>query len=570
VEDETGVAAGPVDENGKPSLDGSGWQEDDGKTDSLTGRRGLSVSRDNTSLQVWEVTNAWADTTTEAASAEGIAWGKDSGLTWDEKYAAWVEDMEKVEAQAYGDTLRIKTPWGTAFDAPALECAEVAIFLRITFASWYELPFFLEARDSKGDRLYFGHMGIRTAEGRYGRMPKFRSFYPDHSDKAQAFLAGEIPWPSDAKLAAKKIAGSFDDLQPMIGPDAHAGAYFDQIFLNKRVGHFMLLALTYFGSINLVDSAQTFNVKADALRPGDVLLERWQRRGIGHTLIILQRTNLGSIEIDGEEVQTFEAQLASGSMPRRQPKWDGPAGAKRYLINEMMGGGEYVDFYGGLKRWRTAANIRGRWTNIVPEESKADWINSRSKTELAARIDRFELILTELSPREKMTALAEVIEGKRQHLRLYPASCSARIGREDAFDDLYETGAELGLDKIQVDAQYRKLEDYIFAELEYEKSKTCCWNSSTSAMYDLVMEYNRILVEDPDSGQCREVAVFKNRDDRGDGFDLFRDFAEAKGMGDAWVAWSADESCPQANVAEDTEAEHAWTDLCSVYPLGAE
>lgn len=560
-----GVEADELDENGKPALGGSGWEETAGKADALTGRKGLSVRSDNTSLQVWSAENAWADTDTPAAREAGMAWGEDSGLTWDEKYSRWVESLEKVEAQSWGKTFKLTTPWGKTVDAPALECAEVAIFLRIAFASWYKLPFFLEARDSSGNRLYFGHMGIRTANGRYGRMPRFRDSYSDYTDKAQAYMAGEIEWPVDTKLRGRKIVGSFDDAQPMIGPDAHAGAYFDEIFLNKRTGYFLLITLTYFGSINLVDSAQTYNVKADALRPGDVLLERWQARGIGHTLVVLQRRNLGSIELDGETVPTFEAELASGSMPRRQPVWDNPAGSKRYFTNNMMGGPGYEDFRGGLKRWRTAANVSGRWTNIVPAESSDDWIDSRKKDELAARIARFDAILAELTAEEKLTALEEVIDGKRNHLRQFPASCSARIAREDAFKELYATGAELGLSKEEMDKDYRRLEDYVFAELEYNKSKTCCWNSSTGVMYDLVMEFNRMMVENPETGECREVVTFKNRNDAGDGYEIFREFAESKGLGEEWVKWSADESCPQADVAEDTEVEHEWTALCSIY-----
>ncbi len=563
--DEFGVEAGDVDENGKPSLGDTGWQESAGKADALTGRRGLAVSADNTNLQVWKVSNAWDDTDTPAARKAGMAWGEDSGLNWDEKYSRWVESLEKVDAHSWGKTMSLTTPWGKTLDSPALECAEVAMFLRITFASWYELPFFLEARDRQGNRLYFGHMGIRTAAGRYGSMPRFRSSYQDHSSKADAFRAGEIEWPSDAKLRSRKIVGSFDDAQPMIGPDAHAGAYFDEIFLNKRVGYFMLITLTYFGSVNLVDSAQTFNVKAEATRPGDVLLERWQANGIGHTLVVLQRTDLGTIELDGETVPTFEIELASGSMPRRQPRWDNSAGSKRYLTNNMMGGPGYEDFRGGMKRWRTAANVGGQWTNIVPATSADDWMDSRKKDELAARIARFDAILTELSPDEKLKALEEVVDGKRMHLRQFPASCSARIGREDAFKELYEVGEELGRTQLEMDREYRRLEDYVFVELEYNKSKTCCWNSSTGVMYDLVMEYNRMMAEDPVTGECREVVAFKNRADGGDGFEIFREFAEAKGMGEEWVKWSADESCPQADIAEATEAAHAWTELCSVY-----
>lgn len=560
---------GSIDENGKPVLGGTGWSEPAGKDDAIQGRRGLSTSVDEANTAVWPVDNAWSDTDTPAARKAGIAWGENSGLTWEEKYRAWIDSLERTDSEGYGETFILKTPWGKELPAPALECAEVAIFLRVTFASWYHLPYFMEGVDRHGRRLYFGHFGIRTRDGRWGNMPSFRTRYPDYSDQARAFVDGEVDWPRDEKLAGLTIPGSFDDEQTMLkgddGEEKHAGAYFDEIFLNKRVGYFLRLHLVWFGSINLADSANTFNLKPDAVRPGDVLLERWQRTGIGHTLIVMRSRDLGSHEVDGEQLPQMEAELASGSMPRRQPKWDSAPASKRYFTMRETGGEGYAENGGGLKRWRQAVDIGGRWTNVVPDDSREAFINSTDLEAIAARPARFDAILTELGAEEKMQVILGVIEDKRAHLRSYPASCAARIGREEAFKDLYDVGAELDMTKEEVDREYRRFEDYVFAELVYNKSKTCCWNSSTPAMYDLAMEYNLNRVEDPDTGMCRDVAVFMNRDDDGDGYELFRQYAQSVGQGDAWVAWSADESCPQADVAEDTEAEHAWAPLCEVY-----
>ena len=47
-------------------------------------------------------------------------------------------------------------------------------------------------------------------------------------------------------------------------------------------------------------------------------------------------------------------------------------------------------------------------------------------------------LLGEVSPEQKRDALLVLIEDNRNHLRLYPASCSARERREEAFKDLYE------------------------------------------------------------------------------------------------------------------------------------
>ncbi len=565
--DEFGVEIGAVDEEGKRSLSSSDFEEPPGKADALVGRTGLPVSADNSSLTVWSIKNQWEDTDTAAAREAGMAWGQDSGLTWEEKYRRWVGSLEKIDAESFGQTFMLTTPFGREVPAPALECAEVAMFLRITFASWYNLPFYMEARDRSGNRLYFGHFGIRTAAGNFGRMPQFRSVYKDFSDQAEAVRKGEVAWPSDEKLAARKIVGSFDDAQPMIGPDAHAGAYFDQIFLNKRVGYYMMLHLTYFGSINLADPAHTFNIQAGSIKPGDTLLERWQSQGIGHTLVVLRTTDLGVKDFDGVELPQLEVELGSGSMPRRQPRWDSPAASKRYLVDETTGGIGYEALNGGIKRFRIAKSVGGVYANVVPKASEGDYINSKATDLIGARPGLFEKILAELAPEEKLQALLDIVESKRQHLRQLPASCSARIGREDAFDEIYKLGQEVfGWDRDEVDRRFRNVEDYVLARLVYEKSKTCCWNSTTPEMYNIIMEHAATEIEDPATGECREISVFMARDDAGDGFELFADFADAIGRADQWPAWRADETCPQATTtAQDTEAEHAWAPLCSVH-----
>ncbi len=532
------------------------------KNDAITGQRGLPVSVDTSSTAVWTVSNAWEDTDTPAARKAGMAWGENSGLTWEEKYHRWVQSFEHTENESgWGETFLMTTPWGKTLPAPALECAEVAIFLRITFASWYNLPFFLEARDADG-RLYFGHFGMRRADGKFGRMPNFKTRYPDFSSQASDVLAGG-EWPSDEELAGKKIPGSFDDAQPMLGPDAHAGAYFDEIYLNKRVGHFMILTLAWFGSVNLADPSNTFNLKPEAVVGGDVLVKRWQKTGIGHVFVVMRGEKVGEKVEEDVVIPQLEVEVASGSMPRRQPVWENPGASKRYFSNSSTGGPDTVQFGGGLKRWRIAKNIGGRWTNVVPASSTQAWIDSTDHETLAGRLDRFEEILVELSPDQKRDVLLDVIESKRQHLRRFPASCSARIAREEAFDDLYllmET--EFGMRASEVDSEYRLLEDYVFAELEYEKSKTCCWNSSTSDMHEIIMDLN--LNEQQAADQCVAPIVFMNRDDDADGYDLFRQHAAELGREDQWVAWSADESCPQANVAVDTPVDPEYTPYCEL------
>lgn len=566
--DEFGMIPGDLDEDahehGKPVLDPTGWQEPGGKEDALRGRAGLPTSADTSDTAVWEVKNAWMDTDTTAARAQGIVWPQNSGLTWEDKYRLWVESMPRIDRDSYGQTFLLTTPWGTTLPAPALECAEVSMFLRITFASWYNLPFFMEGNDGKGNRLYFGHFGIRTAAGNYANMPRFRTSYRDESAKSTDFINGRIAWPTDPTLAKRKIPGSQDDAQPMLGPDTHTGAYFDRIFLNKRVGYFLLLQLNYMGSINLADTANTYQLTPESILAGDLLVQRWQRTGIGHVFVIMRAQKLGTHEINGASYPQLEAELASGSMPRRQPVWESAAASITNFTSPYSGAGEFAAFHGGVKRFRTATKINGQWTNIVPDIYAADWINSNNLTQLGQRPERFENILTQLSPQQKIDALLEVIDSRRAHLSSYPASCSARTNREIAFTELYKVGQQAGKTRSEIDRDYRKLEDYVFAELDYQKSKTCCWNSSTHEMFKLVMDFNRARLEDFSSDQCLDIVVFKSRDDQDGGFKLFKDYARSIGKENVWRAWRADENCPQASVRADSEVPHKWTPVCDL------
>jgi hypothetical protein len=527
------------------------------KADGL-GVPAVAVSADDSDTAVWSVYNDWGDTDTTEARKAGLAWQANSGLNWNEKYALWIASLPKTDSQSgyypY-KTFEITNPQGKTIAAPVLECAEVAYFLRATFASWYHLPFFMEAVDSSGTRVFFGHFGWRTAAGRYKSSNLFKSWYRDYSNGYYT----EANWPQDAKLRTKKLYGSNDDFQPFIGEDARAGAYFDELFLNKRVGHFLILFLSNFGSIHLADSANTFNIKPEAIQEGDVLLERWQRRGIGHTLNV-------KMVAPGRTPGKLIAELASGSMPRRQPKWEDESASKNYFTDEKTGGEdtnwdgeEYAKLGGGIKRWRVARAQSGYYVNTMLPEDVENWVSSTDYDAIAARPKQFEELLDTLDPEDMRDALLAIIEDKRTHLRNYPASCSARIGREEAFDDLYELmQTRLGKDKLYVDRTYRKLEDYVFAELVYQQSKTCCWNSSTSAMYEIIMDFNTGYVRQ--GGGCQPPVVFMNNN----GYDVFRDHAVSLGRGSEWVEWSEDESCPQRGVSVDTEEQHDWTDFCTI------
>ena len=539
--------------------------EQTGKEDG-PGAPGPKVAWDTGTSAVWSVEHQWADVTPEA----GPAWNADSGLDWNEKFAAWLESMEVVDAvTGWGDarTFELTTPWGKELPAPVLECAEVAIFLRATFSAWHGLPFYMEAWSDR-QPLYLGHFGFLRGDGtRFGNAPRFASAYADHRSSWSPGSA----WPQDAKLRGRGLYGGGDEhpfLDEVGGKPAQAGAYFDEIYLNKRVGHFMLLVLSWFGSIHLADPANMFHLQPEATRAGDVLLERWQRKGIGHTIPVMRVTELGA--------ERLEIAVATGSMPRRQPVWEEGPQARHYFTMEETGGegetydGErYAQLGGGIRRWRVAVPSGGRYRNTFLDEDQTVWVNSRDLDDIAARPARFAELLKELTKEEKRDIALEQIANARGHLSTYPASCAARTRREAAFAELYAVmEAEFGTDRATVDAEHRTLEDYVFAELVYEQSKTCCWNHSTTAMHDLVMAYNTALQEKAEEqGVCQQPVVFMARDASAtdDGYGLWRDYAQAQGRGGDWVAWTEDEPCAWADgLAMDTEAEHAGTPWCEL------
>lgn len=508
------------------------------------------VANNASASEVWSVTNAWTDRNTTEAKKAGVAWGSGSGLTWEQKYAAWVSSFKKIPSSGWGDTVEIPTPYDArAMPGPALECAEVAMTLRITFSSWYHLPFYLTGWDSKAGRAIFaGHFGFVYSNGNGAKgFPSFRVQYKDYE---RAWKGGQA-WPNDASL--RKLHLASDDANESL-QGAGAGAYFDELFLNKRVGYFARLTLLYFGSVNLADPVNLFHIAPEATSAGDVLLERWQKRGIGHTIPV--------IHVDQTGGEHLAISVASGSMPRRQPKWDGPDQSQWSFTNPMTGGlGEasdgtpYAKLGGGIHRWRTPVLRGGRWSNEVPAVDKSVYIPSADLEAIGARPERFAQLLAEGTPEEQRTAALDRIESSRAHLREHPSSCSARTSREDAFDKLYDISTQhFSMDKAAVDKQYRTIEDHVFGELAYDKSKTCCWNSTTKAMADLVTAYAKDeQTKATQQGQCVQPTVFR-ASGGGDGYAAFRAYAKSVGREADWKSWSEDEPCAQRAVLEDTLA----------------
>src|SRR5688572_17092270 len=72
-------------------------------------------------------------------------------------------------------------------------------------------------------------------------------------------------------------------------------------------------------------------------------------------------------------------------------------------------------------------------------------------------------------------------------------------------------------------------------------------------MFQTIVDLNAKRQEEAGEA-CVEPLVFKAVDG---GYEAFR----AHGPG-TWIDWSADETCPQANVANDTEAQHDAIAFC--------
>jgi hypothetical protein len=181
---------------------------------------------------------------------------------------------------------------------------------------------------------------------------------------------------------------------------------------------------------------------------------------------------------------------------------------------------------------------------------------------IASRPEKFKELLAEDTPEAARDAALATIETARTALRERPASCSQRTKREEAFGALYEVmERSFGKSKADVDSEYRKLEDYVFAELEYDKSKTCCWNSSTKEMAEIVLDYaEKQKTKDDEEGVCRQPAAF--RSSGGGKYETWKAHAASIGRAAEWKDWSEDEPCAQRGVAEDTIGERGLAQMC--------
>ncbi len=556
------------------------------------------------STEVWSVTHKWTDRTA-------------AGKTYEEDYVDWITNLRRTKATRYGDTLEITTPPGAAYTrtmgAPTLECADTALFLRVAYAALNHLPFYVKSGD-----VYGGHFGFVHKDGTpHSVGANYKNAYKDY----EGHYADGQPWPSDATLRAKHVAGykSGDDTFVEITPGnlGGDGAWFDEFFLNKRVGWFLLTLVDLFGSTNLAQEGNLFHIKPEATRPGDALLHRHGKYApIGHTLFVYQ--------VRHPAADRAEIEVVSGSMPARQASWAPHYDSRNYFISDEGGGDKVTtecrsDYSldwndqtrctkqieeipkpasgvcnapyekhpwddtkcvrnavvpaeqtnlrtlgGGIRRFRTPVLQGGHWNNIVPQSAMSVYIPETDAETIGKRPKQFEQLLSLGTPEQRKAAAIANIASDRDYIHTAPSTCSKRTAREDAFQELYRAYSDLGEnDHAKIDKENRKLEDYVFAELDYDSSKTCCWNSTKAEHFDTIMQWAQSeMTKASANGTCIAPPVFE-ASGPGDGYEKVRAYATSKNMPFP-AAWTEDEPCKAKAVQQDTVTPRAKdADYCA-------
>jgi len=519
--------------------------------------------------EAWKVLRGWDDVTPEA----GLAWGASSGLTWQQKYSKWISSLRKIPRFGEtGMTFEITTPHpnGKVVPAPVIDCADTAMMLRLTFASWYGLPVLVKLGSN-----YYGHFGIRVGGAAAASIPLCSGC--DFSKYTAADLTSK-GWPKGATLRAKVVGAS--DANPALG-GVRTGGYLDELFLNKRAGIVIARLLNDAGSANLAGSTNLYDIQPKAIQAGDVLIERWQAQGIGHTIVIKSAEPApgGKIKVE----------IAAGWLPPRQVLVEGSVDAHGSLSDDYFGGSQCVDtacketyamFGGGIKRWRPPKKEGGKWVlgilatdaGVAIQAKNFDPAGKPVKAywdALGKRVKEFDDLVYLPPPEELREELLRLLTENRAKLRQKPSGCAARERREDTFSELYDLmKEEFGKTREQTDALYRKTEDYVFAPLDYTKSATCCWNGATPQMGELAVRTALATAKQKAAaGTCEAPAVFRKT---GGDYQPYKSAASAAGV--AWKPWTNDEHCPGSQVNAADDALKAWTvaAFCTAQPFTRE
>jgi hypothetical protein len=500
---------------------GGDWDpEPDGKADSVAG---IVDPGD----QVWMVEHAWDDL---APGGEQI---------YEELYASWVQNGIRGE-----DVVEYELADGFVVPAPSLECADTALSLRFFFAQEHKLPMFVAFWDN-GQVEALGHFGWVRRNGTR------RKSYGGSLD---------APRGSDFHLAASNYYLP-DDEQSWPSPGSTIGGYMDAAFRNKRFGYFMQDVWIMVYSANVAESINSYYIRPDAIRAGDLQLHRshpW--RDIGHTITIqtVKRTPTGKLEYVG---------VMQSYMPTTP--WLGNG------YSELVTYEPEAENNSGLRRWRKPVKRSGVW--YLMSDPSVSWNTPEDNPEI------FDELFS-ISIEDELDALLSTIDQRRAALINNPNSCNRRVEREEAFEllyDLYQDTPdlyrELGFEAEpsrealipEVDKIHRVVEDFIWARMFYQDSRVCHWNPSNQQinadMYEATVRYNMAQLE---QHGCEGLRIFRaenaaycaGRDDgyaynpascagASDGFDDLRDYAAQLGLG--WANYSNDERGDVADITTD-------------------
>ena len=492
----------------------------------------------------WNVTNNWESKTAEA----GVAWSANSGLTWTQKFSEWVRSLKKIAREAGGSTFELKDPTGKTTPSMVVDCADTAMALRVLFSQWYGLPFMFRAGNQS-----IGHWGVKNAI----------------TGAAIGYISG---------LLKNRTVGGVDEQIASIG--GKLGNYLDKVLTNKNAGHLIVHLLSNAGSSALAGETNVYNIVPRALRAGDMGIERWQADGIGHTVPVKNVEAPGTKDSDSFAVREqnlaraakYNVEVIQGWLPPRQAIWGDSVEAQSLFSDHLFGGPECVDgegatcktyasIGGGIKRWRVAKIVGGVWKNTVPASDTAIYIKGSDFATLGKRTGEFEALINLPGKEELLTALLRRIGEKRRSLAEKPSGCGARVGREEAFQDLYALmQEEWRMSQAQVDAKYRKTIDYVWRPLDYSKSSTCCWNSSTAAMGASVVTQALAAVR-ANGANCKAPAVFMKANNR------YEPYQAGAGQ-TPWATYKNDENCPQGASPTDAVDPAAFkaTDYCAAKP----
>jgi len=184
--------------------------------------------------------------------------------------------------------------------------------------------------------------------------------------------------------------------------------------------------LDYLGSANLADPANAYNLVPDAVRAGDFLIERWQRVGIGHTLVVKQ--------VDALPGGSKDVTMISGSMPCRQVVRQSGQSSKSYFTSPETGGpGENSDgdAYQARRRGEALAGRQERRRLLDQHVDggrrvELDQLDRRRADRGAPA--RFEQILGQVAPAQQRTELLAQISPGRSSPRRGGARGARRVG----------------------------------------------------------------------------------------------------------------------------------------------